>query len=60
MGEELFLFHIANGKSYKINKNKQNFEIYEQQINGEFVLVDSTLSMESVKTFLKKNGYKGY
>lgn len=60
MGDELFIFHVADGKNYKINKKQDFFQIYEQQSNGEFVFIDTVLTMESVKTFLKRNGYKGY
>lgn len=59
MRRELFLFNLPDGKCYKIVENQQDFEIYEKQINNEFVLVDNVLSMDMVKDFLKSKGYNG-
>lgn len=59
MKEELFIFRVPSGKSFKIIDNNGLFEIWAQQVNGEFVYIESSQDMEGVKTFLKSKGYNG-
>jgi hypothetical protein len=61
MKQELFLFTVPNGKTYKVvDTGKGGFEIWSKQINGEFVYITKSANMTGVKNFLRTSGYKGH
>lgn len=61
MNQELFLFSLPNGKTFKIvDKGKTGLEIWRRQINGEYVHVETSPDMNCVKIYLKSCGYRGH
>jgi hypothetical protein len=60
MKNEIFLFHLPNGKVFKVLDSNGEYEIWRKQPNGEFVYAKTSSDMNCVKKFFKNSGYQGY
>lgn len=61
MKNEIFLFSLPNGKTFKVFEcGESGYEVWRKQPNNEFVYVETFLKMECVKDFFKSGGYNGY